>query len=105
MSTFKGTTGALSMSGDNYSIDIILSNNSTISVDRHSRYVEKIVCDRSEMESNAQLIVDALTVRQQINCELPELLNTLRHIQTISDLGIIKLPEFEKNLINKTLNP
>jgi hypothetical protein len=66
---------------------------------------ERYEQELEETKANQQLVLDAFTVRQQINCELSELLNTLRHIQTISDLGIIKLPEFEKDLINKTLNP
>jgi hypothetical protein len=75
MSEFKGTRGGIENNGgDNASIDIILSNNATISICRYDRYSTELVGTREEMESNANLIVDAFKVRQQINCELSELL-------------------------------
>lgn len=42
--------------GDNASIDIILPNDTTITVDRQSRYTGKYVIERKEMEANARLI-------------------------------------------------
>jgi hypothetical protein len=75
MSEFKGTREKIeNYGGDNASIDIVLSNNATISVSRYDRYGSELVGTREEMESNANLIVDAFKVRQQINCELSELL-------------------------------
>lgn len=58
--TFKGTPGNWSdMSGDNASIDIVLDNAATISVDRINRYDGQLVGERSEMEANAHLIAAA----------------------------------------------
>lgn len=74
MSEFKGTRGEVeNYGGDNASIDIILVNNATISISRYDRYGSDLVGTREEMEDNANLIVDAFKVRQQINCELSEL--------------------------------
>ncbi|WP_185212422.1 hypothetical protein [Elizabethkingia meningoseptica] len=61
MSEFKGTPAPWTgnISGDNASIDIILPNNTTISVDRQDRYNDEYVIERTEMEANAKLISKA----------------------------------------------
>lgn len=57
---FKGTKGKWEYSsGDNNSVDIILPNESTITVDRSGGYSGKHVMDREEMEANALLISKA----------------------------------------------
>lgn len=42
--------------GNNNSIDIVLPNNTTISIDRQCRYSGKYVIKREEMQANASLI-------------------------------------------------
>lgn len=69
MSEFKGTPAPWTgnISGDNASIDIILPNNTTISVDRQDRYNGEYVIERSEMESNAKLISKAPEMLEMLN--------------------------------------
>ncbi|MGE8528487.1 hypothetical protein [Chryseobacterium rhizosphaerae] len=60
MSEFKGTKGKWEYSsGDNNSVDVVLPNESTISVDRSGRYSGTHVMEREEMEANALLISKA----------------------------------------------
>lgn len=67
MSEFKGSKGFVRYK--NYNFNLI-----EISVgEKKVAEVKKCVID-SELEANANLIVDAFKVRQQINCELSELL-------------------------------
>lgn len=68
---FKGTKGKWQYSGgDNSSIDIVLENNSTISIDRYDRYGNgELVGNRKEMEANALLISKA-----------PEMLEMLKEL-------------------------
>lgn len=80
MNEFKGTQGKWDYSdGDNSTIDIVLPNNTTISVDRYDRYGGGLVGERSEMKANALLISKA-----------PEMLNllnqSLRQLQSYGDL-------------------
>ena len=57
---FKGTQGAwVDMGGDNLSIDIVLPDNTTISIDRCDRFSGKPVIERSQMEANAHLTAAA----------------------------------------------
>lgn len=57
---FKGTKGKWEYSGgDNSSIDIVLPNDTTISIDRYDRYGYGLVGQREEMEANAKLISKA----------------------------------------------
>jgi hypothetical protein len=73
MDNYKFTKGKWNYSGgDNSSIDIVLENNSTISIDRYDRYGSELVGTREEMEANALLISKA-----------PEMLEMLKSI--ISD--------------------
>lgn len=54
---FKGTNEFPKYEGgDNYSIDMIFENEAVISIDRRSRYSDKCVMSREEMEANAVLI-------------------------------------------------
>ena len=65
---FKGTKGEWTCEGgDNESIDIVLPDNTTISIDRSCRYNGIHVISRLQMESNAKLIAAA-----------PELLKALQ---------------------------
>ncbi|WP_347216669.1 hypothetical protein [Chryseobacterium sp.] len=65
---FKGTKGKwTNMSGDNSSIDIVLDNGSTISIDRYNRYGSDLVGDQSEMEANALLISKAPEMLEMLN--------------------------------------
>ena len=74
---FKGTKGKWEYNGgDNYSIDIILPNDSEISLSRYNRYSDRLSMDRDEMQANALLISKA-----------PELLEQL---QSLTDLVIRK---------------
>lgn len=68
---FKGTKGSWGdMGGDNTSIDIVLDNGSTISINRYDRYCPGVLaCTREEMEANAKLISKA-----------PEMLKMLRNL-------------------------
>lgn len=60
MNEFKGTKGKWEYSGgDNSSIDIVLPNDTTISIDRYNRYGYGLVGQRQEMEANAKLISKA----------------------------------------------
>lgn len=60
MSEFKGTKGEWKYEGgDNNSIDIILPDDTTISIDRQSRYNGEYVLGREGMEANAKLIACA----------------------------------------------
>ena len=69
---FKGTKGKWEYNGgDNSSIDIILPNNTTISVDRFNRYGSDLVGARLEMEANALLISKA-----------PEMLDMLERMRS-----------------------
>ncbi|GEJ46043.1 hypothetical protein [Chryseobacterium sp. ON_d1] len=75
MSEFKGTKGKWEYSGgDNSSIDIVLPNNTTISIDRYDRYGCGLVGQREEMEANALLISKA-----------PEMLEMLKSIDSALD--------------------
>lgn len=75
MAEFKGSLGnVVNEGGDNNSIDLILGDNTTITLDRQCRYTGNYVLDRAGMNANANLVADAFNVRQQINCDLPELL-------------------------------
>ncbi|MCT4153230.1 hypothetical protein HZP59_18535 [Elizabethkingia anophelis] len=80
MSEFKGTPAPWTgnTSGDNASIDIILPNNTTISVDRQDRYNDEYVIERTEMEANAKLISKA-----------PEMLEMLEHVLALAKCGNI----------------
>ncbi|MDQ8748359.1 hypothetical protein [Elizabethkingia miricola] len=73
MSEFKGTPAPWTgyISGDNASIDIILPNNTTISVDRQDRYNDEYVIERTEMEANAKLISKAPEMLEMLKrCEV-----------------------------------
>lgn len=75
MSEFKGTKGKWNYDdGDNSSIDMVLDDNSTISVSRHDRYGDGLVGSREEMQANALLISKA-----------PEMLEKLKEILFIVD--------------------
>jgi hypothetical protein len=75
MSEFKGTKGKWEYDGgDNSSIDIILDNNSTISISRYDRYGTGLVGTRLEMQANALLISKA-----------PEMLEMLKKQTQIID--------------------
>lgn len=64
----KHTTGPWPYEGgDNYSIDIVLPNEATISISRYKRNTDGLAMEREEMEANAKLIAAA-----------PELLETLK---------------------------
>jgi len=66
--------------GDNNSIDIVLPDETTISIDRQSRYTGEYVIERVNMESNAQLISDAGTTANKcgkLPSELLEMNNEL----------------------------
>ncbi|MCT4287383.1 hypothetical protein HZP25_11730 [Elizabethkingia anophelis] len=91
MSEFKGTPAPWTgnTSGDNASIDIILRNNTTISVDRQDRYNGEYVIERTEMEANAKLISKAPEMLEMLKrCEVRiepkdihiSLLNDLRQL-------------------------
>lgn len=57
---FKGSEGNWSYEGgDNNSIDIVLDDETTISIDRTSRYTNEYVISREKMEYNAILISNA----------------------------------------------
>lgn len=72
---FKGTKGKWDHScGDNSSIDIVLPNNTTISVDRYDRYGIGLVGQREEMQANALLISKA-----------PEMIEMLIEISKIAE--------------------
>lgn len=105
MSEFKGTKGIVdSYSSDNNSMDIVLPNDTTITIDRQSRYTNEYPASREEMEANGKLIIDAFNVRNQIDYDLPELLkqrnemlemlNTLLEIYKTND--VITSYDFEK---------
>lgn len=67
---FKGTKGKWEYhGGDNNSIDIVLPDDTTISIDRQSRYTGEYVISRENMEANALLISKA-----------PEMLEMLKYI-------------------------
>ncbi|HAY3553793.1 MULTISPECIES: hypothetical protein [Weeksellaceae] len=78
MSEFKGTPAPWTenISGDNASIDIILPNNTTISVDRQDRYNDEYVIERTEMEANAKLISKAPEMLEMLK-KLTSLLNDI----------------------------
>ncbi|MBG0512935.1 hypothetical protein [Elizabethkingia meningoseptica] len=91
MSEFKGTPAPWTgnISGDNASIDIILPNNTVISVDRQDRYSGVYVIERTEMEANAKLISKAPEMLEMLKrCEVRiepkdihiSLLNDLRQL-------------------------
>jgi len=100
MSKFKGTRGEAVI----YKPDHIGCVN--VSLGRHigfGAYLEfwyhQFENKKSEAEANANLIVDAFKVRQQINCELSELLqqnnqnlillkDCLTHFQALDNLGL-----------------
>src|SRR5690606_15505386 len=79
MKEFKGTKEwGKNEGGDNLSIDIILGNDTTISIDRTYRYTGEIVATREEMIANAQLISKA-----------PELLEAISHcLDIMEDLNV-----------------
>ena len=65
---FKGTKVFPKFEGgDNYSIDMIFENESTISIDRRSRYTEQCNMSREEMEANALLISKAPEMLDMLN--------------------------------------
>lgn len=100
MGEFKGTKGKWEYSdGDNSSIDIVLENNSTISIDRFDRYGSGLVGTREEMQANAKLISKA-----------PEMLELLEEFIThhfdFMGCGEIKeLQEDAKKLIKEATEP
>lgn len=68
MSEFKGTKGKWNYDdGDNSSIDMVLDDNSTISVSRHDRYGDGLVGSREEMQANALLISKAPEMLEMLN--------------------------------------
>lgn len=89
---FKGTPAPWTgnISGDNASIDIILPNNTTISVDRQDRYSSEYIIERTEMEANAKLISKA-----------PEILELLEHVLALSKYGSVIDPYKVENLIKE----
>lgn len=112
MSEFKGTKGLVnSYSSDNNSMDIVLPNDTTISIDRQSRYTNEYTATREEMEANGKLIIDAFNVRNQIEFDLPELLKQrnemfelLNEILELARIGIIIDPYRVKEVIKKQSN-
>jgi hypothetical protein len=71
MSAFKGTTGQASFRG----CTITKGDGSKITIKQYPGGSDMASMQRTHERNvaDAQLIVDAFTVRQQINCELPEL--------------------------------
>ena len=97
---FKGTRGeVINSGGDNNSIDIVMPDDTTISIDRQSRYTGEYVLSREGMESNAQLIVDAFNIRQQINFDLPELLEQRNKVVELLGLLITE----KRNMVHPAL--
>lgn len=73
--------------GDNYSVDIVLSNSSTISISTYGRYSDNVVMTREEMEANAALIAEAGTVANETGLTPRELLERYREaIKVLSDM-------------------
>jgi hypothetical protein len=59
--------------GDNNSIDLIFDNEATITICRASRYSDKLVMSREEMEANALLITKSYMLLQTVEDLLKEL--------------------------------
>lgn len=59
------------------------------------------IISEQEAEANAQLITDAFEVRQQINFDLPELLN--RYNKAVELLDRVRLGEFPEKEIKQFL--
>jgi len=88
---FKGTKGEwVYEGGDNNSIDIILPDDTTVSVDRHSRCSDVFVLSRKGMQANAKLIAAA-----------PDLLKALQDVllRNFDDYSMFQAI----NAINKAL--
>jgi len=100
MSEFKGTRGKVYLSENKSAI--LTENNSLIvrvfdgkgnALLEHKKQSQKIV------ETNANLIIDAFNVRQQINCELPELLEQKNEMLGMLELLITK----KRNMVHPAL--
>jgi hypothetical protein len=85
MSAFKGTTGQASFRG----CTITKGDGSKITIKQYPGGSDMASMQRTHERNvaDAQLIVDAFTVRQQINCELPELVED--HTQMVKALRYI----------------
>lgn len=84
---FKGTQGKWDdMSGSNYSIDIILPNDSEITISRYNRYSDRLAMDRAEMEANAMLISKAPEMLEMLQKNEMILQNTLSYLYNVSEL-------------------
>ena|SRR5690606_25455891 len=92
MSEFKGTKGKWEYhGGDNSSIDIVLPNDTTISISRHHRYKDsELVGSRTEMEANALLISKAPEM-----LEMLIMINEGIHTMDFAQLEILQ-PEIEQ---------
>lgn len=84
MKELKITKGELkNEGGDNTSIDLILSNGATISIDRYNRYTGDLAMSRGEMNADADLIAETFTVANECGKTPRELLeerNELRNV-------------------------
>lgn len=61
--------------GYNSSVDIVLPNNTTITIDRHDRYTGTPAIDREEMEANARLVAAA-----------PNMLEALERVLVVAEV-------------------
>lgn len=98
MSEFKGTkVFPKYKGGDNYSIDMIFDSEATISIDRRSRYTDKVIMSREEMEANAKLIACAPEMLELLKrtMELQE-----QHVKSGCNTHFININEID-NLIKK----
>ena len=87
MSEFKGTRGVIEK--------VVVNGDYFISVENEGKCIGRLYIDEytpiQEAEKNANLIVDAFKVRQQINCELPDLLEQRNEMLAMLVDTMIKL--------------
>lgn len=79
--------------GDNASIDIVLPNNTTISIDRQCRYKGEYVISREEMEANARLIVKAVNNHEALIEALKSAAEQIRHDRDVLGANTLGSPE------------
>jgi len=94
MSEFKGTRGEVYIVFKDRFTYIIADENKTISI--AIKNTDNVDFDLA----NANLIVDAFKVRQQINCELSELLEFVKYVEKTMPTGS-SLQEKAEQLIKK----
>ena len=101
---FKGTKGEwVYEGGDNNSIDIILPDDTTVSVDRHSRCSDVFVLSRKGMQANAKLIAASPYLLQELISTYESCLANSKTCECVYKLAFEEIASGALKAINKAL--